>query len=281
MIVLHREWVTIYRLDRNPNGPAAQQWCRPTHTHTHSLTSPCSRNGGTTHDETRVEAEGRSRQIETPPQSQRRDGANVAAGEETGVCSKKTIAPRCRGSRSRDGRGRETHSRSLFFGRGRRSSVNDRQGDTTKGHRQDDLSASSIGRASRSPAREADSSARVCASQGVRARDRIEGGMADLAGKATTATDPAGKTRSSQRDGGSSREGRGNGDPAGKATTAMDPTKAMKGVGGGAGPAGRGPAPDLARGVDGTGDGRSSKWEALLGLQREQLGLQREQVGGG
>ncbi|KAL5656090.1 hypothetical protein ACJX0J_035409, partial [Zea mays] len=46
------------------------QWCRPTHTHTHSLTSPCSRNGGTTHDVTGVEAEGRSRRVEIPPQSQ-------------------------------------------------------------------------------------------------------------------------------------------------------------------------------------------------------------------
>jgi hypothetical protein len=29
--------VTIYRDtgNPNPNGPAAQQWCRPTHTHTH------------------------------------------------------------------------------------------------------------------------------------------------------------------------------------------------------------------------------------------------------
>jgi hypothetical protein len=51
----------------------------------------------------------------------------------------------------------------------------------------------------------------------------------DPAGKATAATDPAGKTRSSQRDGGSSREGRSNVDPAGKATVATDPTKAMKG----------------------------------------------------
>jgi hypothetical protein len=52
----------------------------------------------------------------------------------------------------------------------------------------------------------------------------------------------------------------------------MDPTKAMKGVSGGVGPAGQGPPPDLARGVDDTGDGRSSKWEVLLGRQREQLG---------
>jgi hypothetical protein len=97
--VLHREWITIYRLNPNPNGPATQQWCRPTHTHTQS-NIPHSRNGGTTHDETGVEAEGRSRRVEIPPQSQRRDSANVAAGVETDMCSKKTIAPRCRGSRS-------------------------------------------------------------------------------------------------------------------------------------------------------------------------------------
>jgi hypothetical protein len=38
-----------------------------------------------------------------------------------------------------------------------------------------------------------------------------------------------------------------------------------EGEGDGAVPAGQGPAPDLAKGVDGTGDGRSSKWEALRG----------------
>jgi hypothetical protein len=125
---------------------------------------------------------------------------NVAAGVETGVCAKKTIAPRRRSSRSRGGYGRETRSRSLIFGRGRRLSVNDRQGDTIKkGHRQGDLPASSIVRASRSPAREADSSARVCAGHSVRARGRREGETADPAGKATTATDIAEKTRSSQR----------------------------------------------------------------------------------
>jgi hypothetical protein len=96
--------------------------------------------------------------------------------------------------------------------------------------------------------------------------------MSDPAEKATTATDPDGKKRSSQRDGGSSRKGRSNVDPSGKAATATDPAKAKKGVGGGACPAGQGLAPDLAKGVDGTGDGRSSKREALLGRQREQLG---------
>jgi hypothetical protein len=79
---------------------------------------PCSHNGGTTHDETGVEAEGRSRRVEIPPQSQSREGANVAAGEETGVDSEKAIAPGCRVSRSRGGRGRKTQSRKLFFGRG-------------------------------------------------------------------------------------------------------------------------------------------------------------------
>jgi hypothetical protein len=139
-----------------------------------------------------------------PPQSQRHEGANVAAGVETGVDSEKMIAPGCRVSRSRGGRGRETRSSSLFFGRGQRSSVNDWQGDTTKEHQQADLLASSIVRTSRSPAREADGSARVCVGHGGRARGRIDGVTADPAGKATTATDPAGKTRSRQRDVGSS-----------------------------------------------------------------------------
>jgi hypothetical protein len=245
----------------------------PAHTHSHTQSNiPRSRNGGTTHDETGVEAEGRSRRVEIPQQSQRRNGANVAAGVETGVCSKKTIAPRCRGSRSRGGRGRETRSRSLISGRGRRSSINDRQGDTTKGHRQADLPASSIIRASTSPAREADSSAHVYAGHGVRARCRIEGGNG-RSGREGHGSDgssredaiqPKGRRiepeRSQQR--GSGREGRGS----------DGSNEGDEGVGSGAGPAGQGPAPDLARGVGGTGDGRSSKWEALLGRQREQLG---------
>jgi hypothetical protein len=53
--------------------------------------------------------------------------------------------------------------------------------------------------------------------------------------------------------------------PAGKAATATDPTKAMKGVGGGAGPARQGPVLDLARDDDSIGDGRSSKRLTLLG----------------
>jgi hypothetical protein len=139
-------------MGRQPNSGAGP--------HTQS-NIPRSRNEGTTHDETGVEAEGRSRRVEIPPQSQHRDGANVASGEESGVDSKKATAPRCRVSRSRGGRGRETRSRSLFFGRGRRSSVNDRQGDTTKEHKQVNLPASSIIQTSRSPTREADGSARA------------------------------------------------------------------------------------------------------------------------
>jgi hypothetical protein len=46
---------------------------------------PCSHNGDTAHDETGVEANGRSRWAEISSQSQRREGVNVAAGVETGV----------------------------------------------------------------------------------------------------------------------------------------------------------------------------------------------------
>jgi hypothetical protein len=52
-------------------------------------------------------------------------------------------------------------------------------------------------------------------------------------------------------------------DPTGKAATATDPAKVKKGVGDGAGPAGKGPVSDLARGVNGAGDERRSKGEAL------------------
>jgi hypothetical protein len=59
-----------------------------THTeYTNCLTSPRSHNGGTTHNETGVEAEGKSRRVEIPPQSQCRERANVAAGAETSVHS--------------------------------------------------------------------------------------------------------------------------------------------------------------------------------------------------
>jgi hypothetical protein len=151
-------------------------------------------NRGTTHDETGVEAEGSSRRVEIPPHSQRREGANVAAGEETGVDSKKAIAPRCRVSRSRGGRGRETRSRNLFFGRGRRSSVNDQQGDTTK--------RAPAGQPSRFFDRpdvkepcQGGRRQRTCLRRSWCPRPRQNRrGTTDLAGKATTATDPYGKT---------------------------------------------------------------------------------------
>jgi hypothetical protein len=83
----------------------------------------------------------------------------------------------------------------MFFGRGRRSSVNGRQADTTKEQQQPQGLLASFGdRSSRSLAREAGDSARIYVGQGGRARGRKEGVSADPVGKATTATDPAIKT---------------------------------------------------------------------------------------
>jgi hypothetical protein len=61
----------------------------PAHLHigTHSLTSPRSRNGSIANDETGAEAEGRSRLVEIPPQSQHHEGVCVAVGVETSVQS--------------------------------------------------------------------------------------------------------------------------------------------------------------------------------------------------
>jgi hypothetical protein len=221
-------------MGRQPNSGAGP------HTFTHTQSNiPRSRNGGTTHDETGVEAEGRSRRVEIPPRSQRRNGVNVAAGVETIVCSKKTIAPRCRGSRSRGGRGRKTRSKSLIFGRV-------------------DIRASTIGRATQQKGtgrptflffdrpgvkepRQGGRQQRTRLRRSWCPRPRQKRrGMSDPAGKATTATNPDGKTRSSQRDGGSSRKGRSNVDPAGKVAAATDPMKAMKGWGGGRVQPGRG-----------------------------------------
>jgi hypothetical protein len=154
------------------------------------------------------------------------------------VCSKKTIAPICRGSRSRGGRGRETRSRSLFFWRGRRSSVNDRQGDTTKEHRQADLFASSIARTSRSPTREVGDNTRICAGHGGRTRGRIEGVTADQAVKATATMNLTGETRSGHRDGGSSQEGRSSGESSREGRDSDGSNEGDEGVGGGVGPAG-------------------------------------------
>jgi hypothetical protein len=126
----------------------------------------------------------------------------------------KMITLGCRGSRSQSGRGRETRSSSLFFGTGRRSSVNGRRRDTTKEHQQADLLASSVVRSSRSPAREADSTACVCAGQGGRACGRIEGATTDPAGEGHDSDE------SSQENGDPAK---GTADLAEKATAAMDP----------------------------------------------------------
>jgi hypothetical protein len=75
---------TLTLMSRQPNCGASP--------HTQS-NIPRSHNGGTAYDVTGVEAEGRSRLVEIPQRSQRREGASVAAGVETGVRSKKTIAP--------------------------------------------------------------------------------------------------------------------------------------------------------------------------------------------
>jgi hypothetical protein len=53
--------------------------------HTHSLTSHHSRNGGTTHDETGVEAEGRSRQVDKGDRSW-----EAGAGTGGAICTLKS-----------------------------------------------------------------------------------------------------------------------------------------------------------------------------------------------
>jgi hypothetical protein len=133
------------------------------------------------------------------------------------VCSKKTIAPRCRGSRSRGGRGRKTHSKSLIFGRGRRSSVNDRQGDTAKGHRQADLLLRSTRRQGAPPGRPTAAHAAAPVMVSAPAAEKKgnvgsgrEGHDSDGSGR-EDAIQPKGRRiepkRSQQR--GSGREGRG------------------------------------------------------------------------
>jgi hypothetical protein len=68
-------------------------------------------------------------------------------------------------------------------------------GATQKGQQQPQgLHASFRIRSSRSSARKAGGSARVCVGQDGHARGRVKGATMDLAGKATTATDSATKT---------------------------------------------------------------------------------------
>jgi hypothetical protein len=87
------------------------------------------------------------------------------------------------------------HNSSLFFGRGRRSSVNDRWGDIAKEHQQvEDLLASSIVWTLRSPTREAAAAHTFAHGQGGCTRGRVEAVTAEPTEKATAATDPAMKT---------------------------------------------------------------------------------------
>jgi hypothetical protein len=109
----------------------------------------------------------------------------------------------------------------------------------------------------RSPAREADDSARVCTGHGVHVRNRIVGVTADPTGKATTAKDPAGKTRTGQRDSRSSREGRNNGESGREGRDSDRSNEGDEGEGDGTVPAGQVPAPVLSGGFD-DGDERSS-----------------------
>jgi hypothetical protein len=91
---------------------------------------------------------------------------------------------------------------------------------------------------------------------------------------AKAVTDPVGKTRSGQRDDGSSREGRNNVDLAGKAAAATEPTK--REARGRAGPAGQGPVADLVGEFD-AGSERSLKIRGAAGRRRNQgQGRQRD-----
>jgi hypothetical protein len=174
------------------------------------------------------------------------------------VCSKKTIAPRCRGSRSRGGRGRKMRSKSLIFGRV-------------------DVRASTIGRAtqqkgtSRSTFLLLRSSRRQGAPPGRPTTAHVSAPVMVSA----PATEKKGNVGSGREGHGSDRSGREDAiQPKGRR---IEPERSQQrgsgregrdsdrsndgdeGVGGGAGPAEQGPAPDLARGVGSTGDERSSK----------------------
>jgi hypothetical protein len=100
----------------------------------------------------------------------------------------KMIAPRCQGNQSRGGCGQETRSSILFFGRGRRSSVNDRR-DNAKGTT---VAPWTFLLLSVSGHRGAPQGRPTAAH--ASAPDRVEGVTADPSGKATTVTDLAKKT---------------------------------------------------------------------------------------
>jgi hypothetical protein len=145
------------------------------------------------------------------------------------------------------------------------------EGDTTKEHQQVDLLASLTVRMSRNPARQANDSAHVYVGHGVHARGRIVGVTVDTVGKATTATNLAGKTRSGQRDDRSSREGRSNSESGREGRDSDGTNEGDERVDGGAGPAGQGPASVLAGGFD-DGDEISSislrRWVSARAVRR-------------
>jgi hypothetical protein len=174
------------------------------------------------------------------------------------VCSKKTIAPRCRGSRSRGGRGRKMRSKSLIFGRvDVRASTIGRATQQKGTSRSTFLLLRSSRRQGAPPGRPttAHVSAPVMVSAPATEKkgnvgSGREGHGSDRSGR-EDAIQPKGRRiepeRSQQR--GSGREGR----DSDRSNDGVD------GGGGGGGPAEQGPAPDLARGVGSTGDERSSK----------------------
>jgi hypothetical protein len=90
------------------------------------------------------------------------------------------------------------------------------------------------------------------------------------------ATDPAGYTRSGQRDGGSSREGRSNSESGREGRGSDGFNEGDEGVGSEVGPAGQGPAPVLVGGFD---DGyERSSISLLLGARAGREGVADEEA---
>jgi hypothetical protein len=122
-----------------------------------------------------------------------------------------------------------TRSRSLIFGRGRRSSVNDRQGDTTKrappGRPSCFFKRPSV-KEPRQGGRQQHT--RLRRSWCPRPRQNRRGAT-DPAGKATAATDPDGRRDPAKGTADRAEKAATTMNPAGKAAAATDPTKAMRG----------------------------------------------------
>jgi hypothetical protein len=103
------------------------------------------------------------------------------------------------------------------------------EGDTTKEHQQGNLLASSIDRTSRSPAREADDSARVCTDHGVRACGRIEGVTGIQPGRPWQRRIQPGTRGPAKGTADRAEKVAATVNPVGKAAAATASTKAMKG----------------------------------------------------